>query len=139
MFKNILHANDGSENAFRALDAALDLAKQAGTVLHMISVEELPQFPEIIDEVKAEKSAADRRYREVVRRARALAEQRGVKVQIHLVTGHPVRAIVDLAGELGTDLLVIGATGHSTFFERMLGTRADRIAEMAPCSVLIVK
>jgi nucleotide-binding universal stress UspA family protein len=139
MFTKILHANDGSDGAFKALAAALDLARLTGAELHMISVEELPQFPEIIEEVKAEKTAADRRYSEVVRRARAMASEAGVKLAVHVVTGHPVRSIVDYAGELDADLLVIGATGHSTIFERMLGTRADRIVEMTACSVLVVK
>jgi nucleotide-binding universal stress UspA family protein len=139
VFKAILHANDGSEGAFTALLRALDLAKLAGARFHMVCVEELPQFPEMIDEVKAEKIAADRRYRDVIKRARAAAEERAVPLEVHLKTGHPVRTIVDLADRLGVDLLVIGATGHSTFIDRMIGTRADRIVELAPCTVLIVK
>lgn len=139
MFKKILHANDGSDGAFKALATALDLAKLAGAEIQMISVEELPQFPEIMEEVKAEKSAADRRYREVVKRALTLAQERGVKLNVRVVTGHPVRSIVDHAAEIGADLLVVGATGHSTIFERVLGSRADRIVEMASCTVMVVK
>ena len=45
MFSKILIANDGSEGAARALSAAIKLAKQHDAELHMISVEELPQFP----------------------------------------------------------------------------------------------
>lgn len=139
MFRKILLANDGSDGAFKALAVALDLARLTGAELHMISVEELPQFPEIIEEVKAEKSAADRRYGDVVRRARAVAGEAGVKLAVHVITGHPVHSIIDYAADLDADLLVVGATGHSTIFARMLGTRADRIVEMAACSVLVVK
>jgi nucleotide-binding universal stress UspA family protein len=139
MFTRVLHANDGSDGAFKALATALDLARLAGGELHMVSVEELPQFPETIGEVKAEKAVANHRYRDVIRRARAMAEQHNVKIEVHVVTGHPVRAIVDLAERLGADLLVIGATGHSTFYSRMLGTRADRLVELAPSSVLVVR
>ena len=64
MFKKILHANDGSEGAFRALSVALDLARQYKAELHSVSVEEISQFPETIEEVKSEKGAADRRFRE---------------------------------------------------------------------------
>jgi nucleotide-binding universal stress UspA family protein len=45
MFKKILHANDGSANAFDALSLALDLAKENGAELHMVSVEEVPISP----------------------------------------------------------------------------------------------
>jgi Universal stress protein family len=36
-------------------------------------------------------------------------------------------------------LLVIGATGHSALYERIVGSRADRIMQLAQCPVLVVK
>jgi hypothetical protein len=36
MFSKILHANDGSDRAFKALVAAIDLAKRGGAELHMM-------------------------------------------------------------------------------------------------------
>jgi nucleotide-binding universal stress UspA family protein len=68
-----------------------------------------------------------------------MAEEHHVKLQTHLLAGHPVRAIVELAAELEVDLLVIGATGHSALYERMIGSRADRIIQLAHCPVLVVK
>jgi len=139
MFKKILHANDGSEGAFRALSVALDMARQSKAELHSVSVEEISQFPEMIEEVKAEKGAADRRFRNVMKRARKLAAGRKVELQIHVLTGHPVISILDVAKELRVDLLVIGATGHYALHERMIGSRADRLVHLAPCPVLVVK
>src|SRR5262249_9312838 len=144
MYKTILQANDGSAGADKALVLALDLAKLSGAELHMICVEEISEFPEIIGEVREEKRFADRRYRPIVRRAEQLAEEKGVKlvnpiVTGHAVPGHPVRVCIMLAGDLPADLLVIGATGHSTFYERVLGTRADRLVDLSPCPVLVAK
>jgi nucleotide-binding universal stress UspA family protein len=139
MFKTILHAHDGSEGAGKALATAIQLAKMTGARLHMVCVEDLPQFPEIISEVKAEKPTADRYFRSVIARARETAAVEGVSLDVHLKTDHPVRTIVDMAGELQADLLVIGATGHSAFFGRLLGTRADRIVDLPPCTVLVVR
>jgi nucleotide-binding universal stress UspA family protein len=68
-----------------------------------------------------------------------MAEEHHVKLQTHLRAGHPVRDIVELAAELRVDLLVIGATGHSALYERMIGSRADRIIQLAHCPVLVVK
>jgi nucleotide-binding universal stress UspA family protein len=50
-----------------------------------------------------------------------------------------VRDIVKLAADIEADLLVIGATGDSAIYERMLGSRADRIIQLAQCPVLVVK
>jgi nucleotide-binding universal stress UspA family protein len=139
MFRKILHASDGSEGAEKALRLAIGLAKQEGAELHIVCVEEIPDFPETIGEVKNEKRIADRRYRAILRHAQALAEEAGVKPQTHLLTGHPVRDILRLAGELEADLLVIGATGHSTIYERLIGGRADKLVDLAPCPVLVAK
>jgi nucleotide-binding universal stress UspA family protein len=139
MFAKILHANDGSVHAFNALSFALKIAGQNSSELHMVSVEEIPYMPEYIEEVREETGIAARRFHAVLQRARAMAEEHHVKLQTHLLAGHPVRDIIELAAELGVDLLVIGATGHSALYERMIGSRADRIIQLAPCPVLVVK
>jgi nucleotide-binding universal stress UspA family protein len=139
MFKNILHANDGSDPAFKALGLALAIASQNGARLHMVCVEELPYLPEFAEDVREEAGRAARRFHGVLQRARTLAEQQQVKLETHVVAGHPVRDIVKLAADLGADLLVIGATGHSALYERMVGSRADRIVQLAQCPVLVVK
>jgi nucleotide-binding universal stress UspA family protein len=96
-------------------------------------------MPEYIEEVREAKGLAARRFRPVIERARLLGEQSGIDIQVHAVSGHPVRMIVDLVDAIGADLLVIGAIGHSALYERMIGSRADRIVQLATCPVLVVK
>lgn len=139
MFSKILHANDGSEHAFRALAMAFAVAKQNNSDLHMVSVEEIDYMPEFLAEVREETATAARRFHKVVQRARAMAEDSHLKLQPHIIAGHPVRVIVELAKELEVELLVIGATGHSAVYERLIGSRADRIVQLAHCPVLVVK
>ena len=135
MFSKILHANDGSDHAFHALALALKIAKQTGAELHMVSVEEISYLPETIEEVREETGVAARRFHSVVNRAREMAAAAQVKLKTHVLTGHPVRDIVDLAGDLKADLLVVGASGHSALYDRMLGSRADRLVHLSPCPV----
>jgi nucleotide-binding universal stress UspA family protein len=139
MFKIILHANDGSKPAFKAFDLAIAMAKQNAAALHLVCVEEIPPMPEYIEEVREAKALAARRFHPVVDRVRLQAEQNGIKIKVHIVSGHPVRMIVDLVDQIGADLLVIGATGHSALYERMIGSRADRIVQLAACPVLVAK
>jgi len=139
MFDKILHANDGSEHAFRALALALAIAKQNRSDLHIVCVEEIPYLPEFMEEVRESTGTAARYFHGVLQRARTMAEQSQVQVHTHVLAGHPVRDIVKLATEIEADLLVIGATGHSAMYERMIGSRADRIVQLAPCPVLVVK
>lgn len=139
MFSRILHANDGSEHAFRALALAIAIARQNDSELHTVSVEEIDYMPEFIEEVREETGAASRRFHGVLQRARRMAEDSQVKIHTHVVTGHAVRDIVRLAADLRVELLVIGASGRSQIYERMLGTRAARIVHLAPCPVLVAR
>ena len=139
MFKKILHANDGSEHAFHAFALALNIAKENNAELHMISVEEIDYIPEFVEEVREEIGTAARRFHTVLQRARTLAEEQRVPLKTHVVAGHAVRDILTLASDLKIDLLVIGGTGHSAFYERMLGTTAARVVHLAKCPVLVVK
>jgi nucleotide-binding universal stress UspA family protein len=139
VFSKILHANDGSEHAFRAFAMALAMAKQNNSDLHMVSVEEIDYMPEFIEEVREETGTAARRFHKVLQRARKMAEDSHVKLDTHVIAGHPVRDIVELAKELKVELLIIGATGHSALYDRLIGSRADRIVQLAHCPVLVVK
>jgi nucleotide-binding universal stress UspA family protein len=139
MFAKILHANDGSDHAFRALALALAIAKQNRSELHIVCVEEIPYLPEFMEEVRQSTGGAARYFHGVFQRARNMAELSKVHVETHLLAGHPVRDIVKLASDIRADLLVIGATGHSAVYERMVGSRADRIIQLTGCPVLVVK
>jgi nucleotide-binding universal stress UspA family protein len=139
MFEKILCANDGSERAFHALALAITIAKENDSELHMVSVEEIDYIPEFIEDVREEIGTAARRFHTVLQRARATAEKDHVKLHIHVLAGHPVRDIVELAADLKVDLLVIGSAGHSEIYERMLGSRADRLVHLAGCPVLVVR
>ena len=139
MFGKILCANDGSERAFHALALAITIAKENNSELHMVSVEEIDYMPEFIEEVREEIGTAARRFHTVLQRARAMAERDHVKLHTHVLAGHPVRDIVELAADLKVDLLVIGSAGHSEIYERMLGSRADRLVHLAGCPVLVVR
>jgi nucleotide-binding universal stress UspA family protein len=105
----------------------------------MVCVEEIDYLPEFIEEIREEVGTAARRFHTVLQRARKMAEERHVKLHTHVLAGHPVRDIVELASELNADLLVVGSAGHSELYERMLGSRADRLAHLAPCPVLVVR
>ena len=139
MFERILCANDGSERAFRALAMAIKLAKENNSELHMVSVEEIDYMPEFMEEVREEVGTAARRFHKVINQVREMTEKARVNLQTHVLAGHPVRDIVELAAELKADLLVIGSAGHSELYERMLGSRADRIVHLASCPVLVVR
>jgi nucleotide-binding universal stress UspA family protein len=139
MFRKILIANDGSAGGAKALAAAIELARIHKAALHMISVEELPRYPATIDEVVEEKVAANHLFVQLIERAKTQAKSAHVKFEGHIVTGHAVSSIVDFIAHEGCDLLVVGFMGHSALYNRVIGSTTDRLVELAPCPVLVIK
>lgn len=139
MLKKILHANDGSEGAFRALVTALSLATRHRAELHMVSVEEVQWVPGTREEVIGEKELANHKFDEVILRAKEEAKRQRVKLDSHLLVGHPVKAISDFVEKNGFDTLVIGYVGHTQLYSMLMGGTAERLVRLAPCTVIIVK
>ncbi len=139
MYKKILHANDGSEGAFKALAAALNLAKRYRTELHMVCVEETQWIPGSREEVIGEQTLENRKYEEVIARATAEAKKQRIKLHPHVLLGHPVKAIGEFVAQNKFDLLVVGFVGHSALYLMLGGSTAERLVHTAPCTVVVVK
>ena len=89
MFRKILVAHDGSEGAQKAFAAALDLAARCQGELHMISVREVhSHFASTMGEVMEEKDEENKLYAQVKQDASRMAAERGVRLQVKILTGH---------------------------------------------------
>lgn len=139
LLRKILHAYDGSENSVDAFTLALRIAEQAGSELHIVSVGEIEYVPQFVGDVRQQRDDAAQWLRSFLFRAEPKAAGRGVTLHSHVLVGHPVRAIARLALDLDVELLVIGARGHSALYERLVGSRAAQIMQIAHCPVLVVK
>ena len=140
MFRKILVAYDGSEGAQAALRVGIDLAKSLGVELYSISVEEhLPHYAATIDEVQDAKERIDQYFRTLTKEARDQALLAGIELQTVVRQGHEVETIVTYARDGQFDLLLAGYHGHSRIFDRLIGSTAQSIVRLSPCSVLLAK
>jgi nucleotide-binding universal stress UspA family protein len=138
MYKKILIANDGSEGALKALVEALSLAQSHGAEAHMIYVEESIAWDS--KETVSERKTVDEKFLELVAKSEAEANRQGIELMCHMVVGRPAPAIADfLLSRGGFDLLVVGFEAHSALYHRILGKTANRLVELAPCTVVVVK
>ena len=48
-------------------------------------------------------------------------------------------AAIARLGDEHFDVLVVGFMGHSMLYNRIIGSTTDRLVDLAPCSVLVVK
>jgi len=142
MFKKILVAYDGSDHAIRALDVAIDLASKYNAKLDVVEVVDTaallgmgvaPIPGEVIQQVY-NKAKTD------VENAKSKAQQHGVKeVDAVVLEGDPATAILEYAAKNGSDLIITGSRGLSTFKRIILGSVSTKIVEDAKVPVLVVK
>jgi nucleotide-binding universal stress UspA family protein len=138
-FARILVAIDGSDCSDRAFATALELAALARSRVTALAVEgPLPAYAATMGEVEEVKREKDAFFRSLARRAQQQGVEAGVEVEIDVRPGHAAELISQVAGEGAYDLVVLGHRGHFVR-DRLLGSTADRVAEQAPCPVMIVR
>jgi len=142
VFKNIILAYDGSDNAKRALDVAIDLAKKYESKLTIIEVVDtailtgmgLAPIPsEVINQgyVKAKRD---------VEEAKEKALSNGVKnVETVTLEGDPATVILDYVSKSGADLIVTGSRGLSAIKRLFLESVSSRLVHESKIPVLVMK
>ena len=63
----------------------------------------------------------------------------GVEVEVFARQGDPADAILDVAEERGSDLIVVGNKGMTGAKRFLLGSVPNKVSHHAPCSVLIIR
>ena len=140
MFKRILVAYDGSEGSKLALLTALTLGKELGSEICAISVEgKLPRYAATLGEVDEVEQERHAYYDRIQSEAVQLANRHDVNLGTIVAPGSPAETIVKYAQEGDYDIIVTGHKGHSRLHEYLVGATTDRVAHLAPCSVLIVR
>ena len=138
-FERILVAIDGSDCSDRAYSTALELAGLMGAKLTALAVEgPLPAYAATLGEVDEVKREKDVFFTGLAARARRQAADAGVEVDVDVRPGHPAELISRVASDGSYDLVVLGHRGHF-MRDHLLGSTADRVAEHAPCPVMIVR
>ena len=146
MFDSILVGTDGSDTAQIAVDHAIDLARKVGAQLQVVSAYE----PASEKELRDERAALPEEVQWMVHaradvmalldRAAATARDAGVaEVATFARQGDAADAILDVAEEQSSDLIIVGNRGMTGAKRFLLGSVPNKISHHAPCSVLIVR
>jgi nucleotide-binding universal stress UspA family protein len=136
--RRILLATDLSSASASATDQALELARDLGAELLIVSVidpsSQLSVGPVLarMDQRRAAREAAAQAL--VLRGRRA-----GVRVSFLVWEGEPGPAIVEAAVAEQADLIVAGTRGRNRVERLVLGSVSDHVVRHAPCPILIVR
>ena len=146
MIRTIVVGTDGSETAGKAVREASELAAKLEASIDIVSAyepvsnqrlrEEARQVPGDLQWMVSAREDVDATLRE----AEELAKELGVKdVNVFAREGDPADAILDVAEERDSDLIVVGNKGMSGAKRFLLGSVPNKVSHHAPCAVLIIR
>ena len=145
MFRSIVVGTDGSDTAKQAVREAIELAKQIGASVDVVSAyepvsnqrlrEEAKQVPEDMQWTVNPREDVNATLDEAANAVR----DAGVEVQTFAREGDPADAILDVAEERDSDLIVVGNKGMTGAKRFLLGSVPNKVSHHAPCSVLIIR
>ena len=146
MFASIVVGTDGSETAKTAVRYAIDLARELGARLQIVSAYE-PVSPQRLrsETVEVPKDLQwmvnpHEQVLEMLEEAREEAVGAGVEnVETCARQGDAADAILDVAEEQRSDLIVVGNKGMTGAKRFLLGSVPNKVSHHAPCSVLVVR
>jgi nucleotide-binding universal stress UspA family protein len=137
MFKTILWATDGSETAAQALPYALGLAETDKAKLVVAHVHEIyvgrgGGYPVLTDETEL-RDTIDNQVKEL----------RGSGIDVTFVVrtstaGHAAGTIVEIAGEVEADLIVVGTHGYGRVAGLLIGSVTQALLHKGICPVLAI-
>ncbi len=141
MFTKILVPVDGSDNSYRALDAALFLSEKLGsdiTVIHVMEevpithIESQKLLRELLENYKKENE-------EILSKCSEIARKKGLTINTILLQGNPASIILDFSKKEKYDIVIMGSRGMGKFKEIILGSVSNKIVHHSPCGVLLIR
>lgn len=143
--KKILVAIDGSEASYKALTQAESWAQQELHLLHVgpISLLDLaqPRVSMLGEDIlpKQIQERLEANGRKLLDDACGRVKRSDLKVETHLVLGHPGEAITLEAEEGNYDCVVVGSSGHGKVRKFFLGSVSDYVVRHCHRPVLVVR
>ncbi|HWB77044.1 MAG TPA: universal stress protein [Nannocystaceae bacterium] len=139
MYRTILAALDGSPRESDVFRAAAELAQRFGAALSVCRAVTIPVgLPDTVWAIELGQldtaliADAKRGVARCIEGAPVAIAQSIVRM------GQPADVVLDVAKEIGADLVVIGSHGYGAF-ERLIGTTASKIVHRSHCSVFVVR
>jgi nucleotide-binding universal stress UspA family protein len=145
MFGSIVVGTDGSDTARQAVRQATDLAAGIGARIDLVSAyepvsdqrlrSERREVPEDVAWAVNPREDVDATLKEAADQIRAA----GVPVETFARQGDPADAILDVAEERNSDLIIVGNKGMTGAKRFLLGSVPNKVSHHAPCSVMIIR
>lgn len=134
MFKNIVVPVDGSSYSDEAVDLAIEIASKFNSKI--LAVHVLSEFSS--NSYDNEEDYGD----EILGNVSKKANEKGIEVIEHLITGDPLRDMETIIRKTNADLVVIHSFGKDNDIfpnENQIGSITERVIRNSNIPILVVK
>ena len=135
---NILVPVDGSQNALRGVDKAIDIAKGGNSAITALYVFQLPWKAGLKFTKSMEKQAQAKATR-AIGTVKQKVERQGIPFKWKTTGGKPGDAILNVSKGMKADMIVIGARGLGAAKEKFFGSTSNYVMHKSNKPVLVVK
>lgn len=136
----IVVGTDGSEHAERAVQQAAEIAKGTGTKVHLVTaVPDVSVREPIASSARTQHVNLGTVAEGVLVRASRELEAQGVEVETYARQGDPARILIEVAEEVGAELIIVGARGGNALQRFLLGSVSSKLSHYATTSVMVVR
>ena len=141
--KQIVVAYDYSESAAAALRRGIDLAcEDPRNVLHfLVIIDPRHSLAALPSDGPVDDAYASRVQADLSDHLRAAFDQRIARGEVHFFAharfGKAADEILQLAAEVGADLILMGSNGHTGLRRALLGSVAEHVVRGAGCPVMV--
>jgi len=134
----IVVGTDGSDTAKVAVTAAIALAKTFAQPLHVVSAYQPHASSANLPQEYRNSVLPHSKVEAVLAAAAGQVKLAGVKVRTHARLGNAAEAILDIAEDVGADLIVVGNRGIDSKARFVIGNVPSRVVHHAKCSTFVV-
>ena len=147
MAAKILAAIDGSDQAAKALEFAVEYTRRYDGELHLLYVAPDQTPPEaLVEFARAEhlRDTPSAIYHTIGESLLRGAEGRAQEAELtavfqHMDFGDPAKSIIDHAGKHAIDVIVMGNRGFGELQGLLLGSVSMKVQSLAPCTCICVR
>lgn len=158
MYKSILAPVDGSEHSMKALNVACQLVNSSDAEIYLLYVPEMPpatdplgiavgapglempneEMTQVGYRLLKQIQAAEEAGHGVLDRIRENFGIAHYAIKPMVILGTPASVIVEQAGNLGVEAIVMGSRGMSDMKSLILGSTSHKVMHTATCTVITV-
>ena len=127
---------DGSEQSVAALAETARIAKETGAEVVVVFAYYISPLGG--GDVRDYKEGLERVAEHETRRALVDLDEAGVKATARHVSGKPADALLEVAGEIGARMIVVGSSTQGPIAAAVLGSVVISLVQRSPVPLLVV-